>query len=62
MNIKIVKIGPTDKILPPAVLFADRRFKTLLAVTDSGEFKGTITASDIHTEGIQTRIHYGRSL
>lgn len=47
MNTKIVKIGPNDKIGTAAELFADGRFKTIPVVTESGEFKGTITAFDI---------------
>ena len=47
MNTRIVKIGPNDKIGTAAELFADGRFKTIPVVTDSGEFKGTITAFDI---------------
>lgn len=47
MNTKIVKIGPDDKIGTAAELFADGRFKTIPVVSDSGEFKGTITAFDI---------------
>ena len=47
MNKKIVKIGPNDKIGTAAELFADGRFKTIPVVTESGEFKGTITAFDI---------------
>ena len=47
MNKRIVKINPNDKIGTAAELFADGRFKTIPVVTDSGEFKGTITAFDI---------------
>lgn len=47
MNTRIVKIGPNDKIGTAAELFADGRFKTIPVVTESGEFKGTITAFDI---------------
>jgi len=47
MNTRIVKIGPDDKIGTAAELFADGRFKTIPVVTESGEFKGTITAFDI---------------
>ena len=47
MNTKIVKIGPDDKIGTAAELFADGRFKTIPVVSESGEFKGTITAFDI---------------
>ena len=47
MNKRIVKIAPNDKIGTAAELFADGRFKTIPVVTESGEFKGTITAFDI---------------
>jgi len=47
MNTRIVKISPNDKIGTAAELFADGRFKTIPVVTDSGVFKGTITAFDI---------------
>lgn len=47
MNTTLVKIGPEDKIGTAAELFADGRFKTIPVVTETGEFKGTITAFDI---------------
>ena len=47
MNTAIVKISPDDKIGTAAELFADGRFKTIPVVSESGEFKGTITAFDI---------------
>lgn len=47
MNTQLVKIRPSDKIGTAAELFADGRFKTIPVVSETNEFKGTITAFDI---------------